>query len=124
MPSRLAACTLAALLSTAAGAHHGVIYTADEQISITGPVVVPLSGFPHFEIRVQEGDTRWSIDLGNPVRIKRAGLQPNGAELRRGREITVRGYPAYDTRMKVIEATAIVIDGKEHLLLDPEAPKP
>lgn len=109
-----------ALLATAAQGHHGVIFTADDQITVTGPVVKTLTGFPHFEIRVQEGETRWAIDLGNPFRIKKAGLQPNGSEFRRGRVITVRGHPALNPSMKVIEARAIIIDGHEHVLFDPD----
>lgn len=122
MPTRRLglAAIAAALIATAATAHHGVIFTADKQISVTGPVVKPLTGFPHFEIRVQDGDTRWAVDLGNPYRMKKAGLQPTGSEFRHGRVITVVGHPALNEKLKMIEARTIIIDGEEHVLFEPE----
>lgn len=121
---RLGLAVLAAMLfTTTAQGHHGILFTSDEEISITGPVVKTLTGYPHFEIRVQEGDTRWAVDLGNPYRIKKAGLQPTGSEFRMGRVITVRGHPALDQSMKIIEARSILIDGKAHVLFDEDEGK-
>lgn len=113
----------AALLATGAVAHHGIIFTADEQVSVTGTVVKEMTGNPHFEIWVQESETRWAIDLANPYRIKKAGLAWDGSDLPVGREITVIGFPALDPETKVIQARSIVIDGEPHVLFDEDEPK-
>lgn len=113
----------AALLAPAAQAHHGILFTADRQIRITGEVVKELTGFPHFEIKVQDGDVRWAVDLGNPYRMKKAGLTRNGSDMPRGKTVTVQGFPALDSSMKIIQARTIEFDGKEHVLFDEEEPK-
>ena len=115
------AAVVAVTAAPAALAHHGVIFTDDEEISITGEVVKPLTGNPHFEIQVQDGDTRWAIDLGNPYRIKRAGLAWNGSDMPVGRTITVEGFPALIG--DVIEARTIWIDNKPHRLFDEDEPR-
>ena len=118
---RLVPLALAVLLAVPAAAHHGVIFTDDEQIRITGAVVKPLTGNPHFEIQVQDGDTRWAIDLGNPYRIKRAGLAWNGSDMPVGKQITVEGFPAL--LGDVIDARTIWIDDRPHRLFDEDEPK-
>ena len=118
---RLVLAFAALLLAGPALAHHGVIFTKDEQVRISGPVVKPLTGNPHFEIEVQDGDTRWAIDLGNPYRIERAGLAWNGSDMPIGRTITVEGFPSVLGTM--LEARTIWIDGEPHRLFDEDEPK-
>ena len=118
---RFALALLALALAPAALAHHGVIFTKDEQIRIEGPVVKPLTGNPHFEIEVQDGDIRWAVDLGNPYRIERAGLAWDGSDLPVGRMIAIDGFPSVLGHM--FEARTIWIDGEPHRLFDEEEPK-
>lgn len=106
------------LLAPAALAHHGIIFTSDRQIRVTGTVVHALTGNPHFEIQIQEGDTRWAIDLANPYRIKKAGLSWNGSDMPVGTTVTVEGFPALDDSLKVIQARTIWIGDEIHRLFD------
>ncbi len=118
---RLALALSLVLAGTAAPAHHGVFFTRDELVRITGTVVKPLTGNPHFEIWVQDGDTRWEVDLGNPFRMKRAGLAWNGSDMPVGRTITIDGFPSVEGTM--LEARTIWIGDEPHRLFDEDEPK-
>ena len=114
-------CLALLLLAPPALAHHGVFFTRDAQIRIEGPVVKTLTGNPHFEIWVQDGDTRWEIDLGNPYRIERAGLAWDGSDMPLGRRIVVEGFPSVTGTM--LEARTIWIGDEPHRLFDEDEPK-
>ena len=118
---RLSLALAALLLALPALAHHGVFFTRDEQIRIEGPVVKTLTGNPHFEIWVQDGDTRWEIDLGNPYRIERAGLAWDGSDMPLGRRIAIEGFPSVTGTM--LEARTIWIGDEPHRLFDEDEPK-
>ena len=117
------AALLAAALAPAAEAHHGIIFTADEQIRITGKIVKELTGNPHYEIRVQEGDRRWTVDLGNAFRLKKGGLDRYGRDMPIGTTVTIQGFPAVDQSLSVMDARVIWIGGEEHRLFDEGEPK-
>lgn len=110
------------LVAPAALAHHGIIFVSDHQVRVTGTVVHAMTGNPHFEIQVQDGDTRWAIDLANPYRIKKAGLSWNGSEMPVGTTVAVEGFPAADPSMKTIQARTIWIDDEIHRLFDEDEP--
>lgn len=113
---RLLLSAFAASAATVAVAHHGIVWTVDEQVNLTGIVVAELTGNPHYEIKIQVGDTRWAVDLGDSYRLNRAELGPR--DFPHGREITVRGFAASDPGYKLIKARTIFIDGKPHVLYE------
>ena len=117
------AAALAALLAPVVSAHHGIVFTKDEQIRITGTIVKELTGNPHYEIRVQEGDRRWTVDVGNNYRLKKGGLDLYGRDMPRGTTVTIQGFPALDDSLNVMDARVIWIDGVEHRLFDEGEPK-
>lgn len=109
-------------LALPALAHHGIIWTDKEPVSITGEIVSELSGNPHFEVSIQVGDERWDVDLGNTYRLKKAGLGWDGGALKVGTEITVDGLPAADEDLHLIRARTIWIGGEPHRLYDEGEP--
>ena len=130
MPTRrtaiAAAAALAALPLVAAApapAHHGIVFTEDEQIRITGQVVKPMTGHPHFEFKVQVGDERWTVDVGDTFRLKKAGLSHDGSDMPVGRTVTVEGFPAADESLMLIQARTIWIGDEAHRRYDPDEPK-
>lgn len=125
MPSRRLA--LAAVLAFAAAlpaaAHHGVIFTSEEPTTITGPIVKPMTGNPHFEFQMQVDDVRWTVDVGDSYRLKKAGLARDGSDLSVGRTVTVEGFPATDAALNLIRARTIWLGDTPHRLYDEEEPR-
>jgi hypothetical protein len=107
-PLALAAAMCAAL-SGAALAHHGWAWTADGTFVLTGAIETVRLGNPHGLLTVRADDEIWTVEVGQPWRNARAGLED--AMLRPGVEITAEGKRAADPAELRMKAEAVVIDG-------------
>lgn len=104
---------LAMAVPGAALAHHGWSWTTGGNIELTGIITAARLGNPHGELKVDvEGET-WTVEVGQPWRNDRAGLEDG--DLAEGVEIRAIGEPAADDerRMKV---ERLFLDGREYVL--------
>lgn len=93
LPALLSALLLA---MAPAVAHHG--WTGGETIELTGTITAVRLGNPHGELTLDvDGDT-WTVEVGQPWRNARAGLEEG--DLAEGVEIRVSGEHSGDRLMK------------------------
>ena len=103
---------LAAGLSTAARAHHGLmIWDKETLVMLTGIVTEPMDGFPHWEIEVRVDGVDWVIDLGSDFDMERAGLHTDGREFSIGAEVIVEGYRPKGSDARLIRPRRVTVGG-------------
>ncbi|MCR9220109.1 MAG: DUF6152 family protein [Alphaproteobacteria bacterium] len=111
----LAALTLAAALVAAAGAaraHHGWAWTTGGNIELTGVIVEARLGNPHGILIVDVDGERWTVEVGQPWRNERAGL--NDGDLAPGVEIRAVGEPAADIADKRLKVERLYLGEREY----------
>ena len=113
---RLAGAALAAavFLPAAALAHHGWIWTTGENMELTGVITEARLGNPHGELTLEVDGTAWTVEVGQPWRNSRAGLEEG--DLAPGVELTVSGEPSSDPDEKRLKVERLWIDGTEYEL--------
>jgi hypothetical protein len=105
----------AALLSPAVAlAHHGWSWTTGENIELSGTITEARLGNPHGELTLDVGGTLWTVEVGQPWRNSRAGLEDG--DLAEGVELTVSGEPSADPDEKLLKVERLWIDGVEYEL--------
>jgi hypothetical protein len=109
-----AALVAAVLLPAAALAHHGWSWTTGENIELTGVITEARLGNPHGELTLDVDGTAWTVEVGQPWRNSRAGLQDG--DLAPGVELTVSGEPSADPEEKLLKVERLWIDGAEYEL--------
>lgn len=111
---RAAMLVVALLLPAAALAHHGWSWTTGGNIRLTGTVVEARLGNPHGELVVEVDGERWTVEVGQPWRNRRAGLEDG--DLAPGTEITLEGEPDADPETRVLKVERLWLDGSKHEL--------
>jgi hypothetical protein len=107
-PSIFASALLAAGLALPAVAHHGWAWAEASNSELSGTIVDAKLGNPHGVLTVQaEGGQRWAVEVGQPWRNERAGLQDT--MLVKGTRLTVRGHRHADPAQRVFKAERVVI---------------
>ena len=109
-----AALGAALLLPSVAAAHHGWAWTTGENTELTGTITEVRLGNPHGELDLDVEGTLWTVEVGQPWRNSRAGLQDG--DLAEGVVLTVSGEPSADAREKLMKAERLWIDGAEYEL--------
>jgi hypothetical protein len=109
-----AALVAAVLLPAAALAHHGWSWTTGENIELTGVITEARLGNPHGELTLDVDGTAWMVEVGQPWRNSRAGLEDG--DLVPGVELTVSGEPSADPEEKLLKVERLWIDGTEYEL--------
>ena len=105
----------AALFSPAVAlAHHGWSWTTGENIELSGTITEARLGNPHGELTLDVGGTLWTVEVGQPWRNSRAGLEDG--DLAEGVELTVSGEPSADPDEKLLKVERLWIDGVEYEL--------
>ena len=100
----------AVLLSPAVAlAHHGWAWTTGENIELTGTITEVRLGNPHGELDLDVDGTVWSVEVGQPWRNSRAGLEDG--DLAEGVVLTVSGEPSADPDEKLLKVERLWIDG-------------
>ena len=109
-----AALVAAVLLPAAALAHHGWSWTTGENLELTGVITEARLGNPHGELTLDVDGTAWTVEVGQPWRNSRAGLEDG--DLAPGVELTVSGEPSADPDEQRLKVERLWIDGTEHEL--------
>jgi Family of unknown function (DUF6152) len=107
---QLAGATLAIAATFPAAAHHGWTWAEDVNAELTGVIVAAKLGNPHGELTLTAEGANWTVEVGQPWRNERAGL--NDEMLVKGVKLTVSGHKHSDPKKKVFKAERLVIDGK------------
>ena len=95
-------------------AHHGWSWTTGDNIELVGIIREVSLGMPHGTLQVDaEGDV-WTVEVGQPWRNERAGLQPG--DLAEGVEIRAVGEPSADLSDRLMKAERLYIEGREFIL--------
>lgn len=101
---------LGTLLTLApAAAHHG--WTGGETLELTGTITALQLGNPHGELTLDVEGERWTVEVGQPWRNDRAGLEEG--DLAEGVEIRVSGERSGERLMK---AEQLWIDERHYVL--------
>jgi len=104
----------AAALSLSAAAHHGWSWTTGGNIDLTGVIKSVSLGNPHGIVRVDVEGEEWMVEVGQPWRNDRAGLEDG--DLAPGVELRVIGEPSADKSERRVKAERLYIDGNEYAL--------
>ena len=104
-----AAMGAALLLPAVALAHHGWSWTTGENIELTGTITDVRLGNPHGELTMDVDGTLWTVEVGQPWRNSRAGLEDG--DLAEGVVLTVSGEPSADPDEKLLKVERLWIDG-------------
>lgn len=99
---------------SAAWAHHGWSWASDEQIELSGTITDVSLGNPHGELTLNVDGTAWTVEVGQPWRNQRAGLQES--DLTEGVEIRVLGAPSANPDEKLLKAVRLWINDREYTL--------
>lgn len=105
--------SLLLLLPAATLAHHGWGWATGEEFEVTGTIVDIRLGNPHGEVDILVDGVRWVVEVGQPWRNERVGLD---GELVKGRQITVHGHRSADESANLVKAERVVIDGRDYNL--------
>lgn len=101
-------------LAGAASAHHGWSWTTGDNIELTGIIQEASLGMPHGTLAVDaEGDV-WTVEVGQPWRNERAGLEDG--DLAEGVEIRIVGEPSADIEDRLLKAERLYLGDQEYVL--------
>jgi len=114
MRMRAIAALLAVLVALPAAAHHGWRWTTGGNIELTGVVQDVDLGMPHGVVTVDAEGEIWTVEVGQPWRNERAGL--NEGELAEGVEIRVVGEPSADPEERLVKAERFWLGDREYVL--------
>ncbi len=111
----LAALTLClGMLPAGSLAHHGWGWATDEEFQLTGTITAVRLGNPHGELRVDVEGESWVVEVGQPWRNARAGLDDELLSV--GQVVTAHGHRAADPGRRLMKAERVVIDGRSYNL--------
>ena len=95
-------------------AHHGWSWTTGENIELTGTIKEVRLGNPHGEVTMDVDGTLWTVEVGQPWRNSRAGLEDG--DLAEGVVLTVSGEPSADPDEKLLKVERLWIGEVEYEL--------
>lgn len=112
--SMLLPALLLALSPAIALAHHGWSWTTGDNVEVTGVIQEANLGMPHGVLMLDvEGET-WEVEVGQPWRNERAGLQDG--DLAPGVEVRIEGEPAADISERRVKAERLWIGDQAYEL--------
>ncbi len=95
-------------------AHHGWSWTTGGNIDLIGIIKTVRLGNPHGVLKVDVEGEEWTVEVGQPWRNDRAGLEDG--DLVAGVEIRVIGEPAADLSEKLIKVERMFLGEREYIL--------
>jgi hypothetical protein len=95
-------------------AHHGWAWTTGGNVELTGVIEQVRLGNPHGLLEVDVEGERWTVEVGQPWRNERSGL--NEGDLAPGVEIRAIGEPSADPADKRLKAERLFLGGQEYQL--------
>lgn len=93
-------------------AHHGWRWTTGRNLRLSGLIASARLGNPHGVLRVDAEGDQWTVEIGQPWRNERAGLQDG--DFATGREIVIEGEPSANLEDRLLKAERIWFDGRLH----------
>lgn len=102
------------LQAVVALAHHGWAWTTGGNIELTGIIRSVDLGNPHGTLKVDVEGEIWTIEVGQPWRNDRAGLEDG--DLAEGLEIRAIGEPAADLSEKRLKVERLYLGDREYIL--------
>lgn len=102
----------ALVLPTAAIAHHGWSWTADEESRLSGTIEEISFGNPHAHLALRNEEGLWDVDLAPPSATTRAGFVEGVASV--GDEVSVTGHRSRDLDELAFKAETITVNGKTY----------
>jgi hypothetical protein len=102
--------TALSLVPPLAIAHHGWSWTSGGNLELTGTITEARLGMPHGELTLDVEGTEWVVEVGQPWRNERAGIE-DGA-LAPGVVVKVSGQPSNDPDEKLLKVERLWIDGE------------
>ena len=106
--------SLALLPAAPLAAHHGWAWATDEEFELTGTVRQVRHGNPHGTMWLATASGIWTVEIGQPWRNTRAGL--NRDVLKPGRKVLVHGHRSANKRLRLMKAERIDIARKSYNL--------
>lgn len=103
-----------ALPSGSALAHHGWSWTTGGNVEVVGTITSVQLGNPHGVLEVDVNGELWTVEVGQPWRNARAGLQEG--DLAAGVEIRAIGEPSADLDERRVKATHFYLGDEEYVL--------
>jgi len=104
----------AVIAAVPASAHHGWSWTTGDNIDLTGVIASVSLGNPHGIVKVDVDGENWTVEVGQPWRNDRAGLEDG--DLAEGVELRVIGEPSAEISERRVKAERLYIDGREYAL--------
>jgi len=95
-------------------AHHGWSWTTGGNIELVGIIKTVQLGNPHGVLEVDVEGEVWTLEVGQPWRNERAGLQDG--DLAEGVEIRAFGEPASDISQKLMKVERFFLGDREYIL--------
>ncbi len=95
-------------------AHHGWGWATDQEFEITGRVVDATLGNPHGEVIIEVDGALWTIEVGQPWRNSRAGL--DDSDFAEGTLITFHGHRSANPEVNLVKAERLVINNRDYNL--------
>ncbi len=111
---RLLPALLVALAPGLAAAHHGWSWTVGENRQLAGVVREADLGMPHGVLMIEVQGELWQVEVGQPWRNERAGLQDG--DLAPGVELRIEGEPAADAAERRLKAERLWIGDRVYEL--------
>ena len=109
---RVLLAVVASLPALPAFGHHGWRWTAQGKFELTGVITQARLGNPHGVLTVDADGELWQVEVGQPWRNTRAGLQDS--MLAPGVEIVALGLRSADESQKIMKAERVVIAGQNY----------
>jgi hypothetical protein len=103
-----------AVHGSAAFAHHGWSWTTGENMELTGIIKEVRLGNPHGILKVEVDGKMWTVEVGQPWRNARAGLEDG--DLSEGVQIRVIGEPSADKRERRLKVERLFLGDREYIL--------
>lgn len=97
-------------------AHHGLtLWDEDTDTVVNGFISHELTGFPHWEIKVRDGNGEdWRIDLGSSFEMEKAGMREDGTDLPIGTDVRVEGNRPKGSKVLLIRPDRIITKHKTY----------
>jgi hypothetical protein len=111
---RVAAAALILVPLTPTLAHHGWGWASNEEFRLSGVARQVRTGNPHGTMVLGTAQGNWTIEIGQPWRMERAGL--TDAVLKAGTSLVVHGHRSARQGERLMKAERIVISGKSYNL--------
>ena len=103
-----------ALVPVSALAHHGWSWTTGDNVEVTGVIAEADLGMPHGVLTLDVDGEAWRVEVGQPWRNERAGLQEG--DLAPGVEVRIEGEPAADISERRVKAERMWIGERAYEL--------